>query len=184
MTEFESELRELSAADGSWDAVEQSWSRECREHGEDLDEYAIGSLPVVKDLADTPHQRTRALGLFDTGGRCHAICQANVAVIPGYKEPVLRVRHLLLSPAYDFGDLDGGAYAMALTSVFAGVVKAAFTTLPAKHVHFHLRSPADVSFFGAVAKTLASLPTFETVQMRGAWLYLTLKEMPQIGRGS
>lgn len=183
LTEFEQELRRLSEKDGSWSAVETDWQRECGDHGEDIAEYAIGALPVVRDVAVKGHDRTDALGLFDTNGKCHGICHANLASIPGYRDPVLRVRHLLLSPAYDFGDFDAKHYALALTSMFAGVVGAAFTTHTAKHVRFHLRSPADVAFFSAVANTLSRIPTFESVQMKGAWLYLDLKEMPVQAEG-
>ncbi|WP_147279059.1 hypothetical protein [Paracoccus versutus] len=176
--EFNTNLRALSVADGSWAAVYADWSKHCIRYGESIEDYAVGSLSTIQELAEKNEPKAAAYGLFDSDGNCHAMCHANVANIPGYKHPVLRVRHLLLSPDYDFGEYGAAEYANVLTSIFAGVVAKAFTDLPAKHVKFHLRSPADVAFFNAVAKTLASLPTFDTVQMKGAWLYLDLAEMP------
>ena len=175
---FEKQLRELTTQGGEWDAVESQWADVCQVHGDTLDDYAISSLPVLRETAQTSDASTKAMGLFDDEGRCHAVCFANRAAIKGYAEPVLRIRHLLLAPEYDYGTLNATQYATALTATFAAAVALAFSGLPARHVRFHLRSPADIAFFGAIATTLGNLPLFETVQMRGAWLYLDLKELP------
>lgn len=175
---FEKQLRELTSDGGLWDQVEQQWSEVCESYGDALEEYAISSLPVLRETARTSDASTKAMGLFDEDGRCHAVCFANRASIKGYSEPVLRIRHLLLAPEYDYGTLSASQYATALTSTFAAAVSLAFSGLPAKHVRFHLRSPADVSFFSSIATTLGNLPLFEFVNMRGAWLYLDLKSLP------
>ena len=184
MTQFETQLRELTNTPESWGVLKDDWQRQCEPHGETIDDYAIGAMSTIEDLVLTPAARAKPLGLYDTMGNCHAVCFANIANIPGYREPVLRIRHIVLSPNYDFGALDSSAYEAAITTMFAGVVSRAFGDMRAKHIKFHLRSPADVSFFSAVAKTLASVPVFQTVQMKGAWLYLDLAEIGDLGTGA
>lgn len=175
---FEKQLRELTSEGGEWDEVEKQWAEVCEAHGDVLDDYAISSFPVLRETAQTSDASTKAMGLFDEDGRCHSVCFANRAAIKGYASPVLRIRHLLLAPECDYGTLSASQYATALTATFAAAVALAFSDLPAKHVRFHLRSPADISFFGSIATTLGNLPLFEAVHMQGAWLYLDLKSLP------
>lgn len=180
---FEKQLRELTNDGGGWDEVERQWAEACEAHGDTLDEYAISSLPVLRETARTSDASTKSMGLFDEDGRCHAVCFANRAAIKGYDEPVLRIRHLLLAPEYDYGTFTASQYSVALTATFAAAVALAFSDLPARHVRFHLRSPADIEFFGAITTTLGNLPLFEAVHMRGAWLYLDLKQLPVAATG-
>ncbi|WP_294930481.1 hypothetical protein [uncultured Paracoccus sp.] len=153
-------------------------------HGDEISDYAVSSLGVVEELANEPTKNAKSLGLFDDTGRCHAICHANVTSLPGYEKPVLRIRHLLLAPDYDYGHLDASDYARALTSVFSNVIGLAFGEMKAMHIKFHLRSPGDVSFFGALTDALSKIPTFRAVHMRGAWLYLDLSEDSHFGAGA
>lgn len=45
--------------------------------------------------------------------------------------------------------------------------------MQAKEIKFHLRSPQDYDFFRAVRPSLAKISRFESVEMKGAWLYIT-----------
>lgn len=175
VTMFEREMRFLRHVDGTWAEVETQWRAECQRFGDDLDEWAIDAFPVVRQQASEDHPRARALGLFGDDGDCHAVCFVNLTPLPGYEGPVLRVRHLLVAPRYDLEDSPQEDYGRLLTSVFTAVVGMTYGELAARHVKFHLRSPADVAFFQAVERTLSTLPHFESVKMRGAWLYLSTK---------
>lgn len=184
MENFERNMRELSLSDGSWQQVKEDWGAQCARNGDDLSEYAVSSLSVIDELATNPTNNAKVYGLFSETGLCHAVCHANVANLPGYKKPVLRIRHLLLAPEYDYGDLDASAYAYALTSVFSNVIGLSFNEMKAMHIKFHLRSPGDVNFFSTVTGALSRIPTFRAVHMRGAWLYLDLAEEQIFGTGA
>lgn len=104
-----------------------------------------------------------------------AVCQLNVAFIKGYDNKVLRLRHLLLSPKYDFSDdITVDDYVNILSEIFAGTIHCATDELPAKHVKLHLQSPADRQFFKEIEQHLNKSTTFSSVKMHGAWLYIDL----------
>lgn len=104
-----------------------------------------------------------------------AVCQLNSAWLPGYTEPVMRMRHLTVSPTLDLSDDTGTGYGAALVDVFYEVVNLCMTEsdMAAKHIKFHLPSPADRTFFAAVGRELHSKNVFASVEARGAWLYIS-----------
>ena len=106
-------------------------------------------------------------------GTFDAVCQANATFLPGYKGKVLRVRHMLLSPHFDFGEYPIEQYVQVLSRMFARTVHLAKSDLPSEHVKFHLRSPADRQFFEATLDAFTDTNLFDAVAIRGSWLYLT-----------
>lgn len=167
------ELQKLQVSDGSWSSFCDDWRQQCECHDEAFDEYAPGSFSVLEELANN---NERKAGVFATkiDGSFVSCFQVNVARLPKFDGPVMRVRHLVLAPDYDFGDLSIDQYALALTSSFTAVLELASqdVSMKAKHVKFHLRSPADRSFFAFLQQQLNESSHFETVQMSGSWLYI------------
>ncbi len=162
----------LRQNDGTWDAFRADWEAQCATYEEDFSTYAEGTFSVVKGLLDTEGE---AAGLYAVKvDDVHvSMCQLNKASIPGYSSPVLRVRFMTLSPEYDFGDKSVEDYASILVATFATVLALSNKTMQAKHIKFHLRSPADRQFFAMLGKGLNETNVFHSVQVRGAWLYVT-----------
>ncbi len=167
-------LQHLRREDGSWDGLVRQWTDECAEFDEDFDEYALGAIDVLESLIeeDLPASRARVVSLIDDG-RHRLVCQANRADIKGYDGKVLRIRHIVLSPRFDFGSVDVAEYALVLTSLFAHVLKLSDVDMKAPHIKFHLRSPADRQFFAMLSQHLGAGNHFRHIAMRGSWLYIT-----------
>ncbi|WP_439605455.1 hypothetical protein [Shinella sp.] len=165
-------ITRLLKNDGTWEAFRADWEAQCAAYDEDFSTYAEGTFAVVKDLVETEGE---AAGLFAVKvDNAHvSMCQLNKASIPGYTSPVLRVRFMTLSPDYDFGDKSVEDYASILVATFATVLAVSNTVMEAKHIKFHLRSPADRQFFAMLGKGLNEEDMFHSVQVRGAWLYVT-----------
>lgn len=166
-------LVQLRSSDGSWQALVGAWTAECLAFDEEFEQYASASIPVLETLAGTDERHAGVFALADETGRYHAVLQANSTFLPGYDGKVLRVRHLLASPAYDFGEFSISEYSGILSKVLARVVSLSETGYPSPHIKMHLRSPADVSFFENVGDFLGNSGLFTSVKIRGAWLYLT-----------
>lgn len=169
------QLAKLRASDGSWNEFEADWKAQCETFGEDFSQYAIGSIPVLKEVAADDRDDVGIYALRSEEGGFAAVAQVNSTLLPGYDGKVLRVRHMLLSPTLDYGELLLETYSSVLSRMFAQTVNLAFRSMPAEHVKFHLRSPADRQFFSTVLETLKEFDIFSSVAMRGSWLYLSLK---------
>jgi len=166
-------LVQVRSSDGSWQALVGAWTAECLAFDEEFEQYASASIPVLESLAGTDERHAGVFALADETGRYHAALQANSTLLPGYDGRVLRVRHLLASPAYDFGEFSLDEYSNILSKVFARVVRLSEERYPSPHIKMHLRSPADIAFFGLVGDFLGNSGLFTSVEIRGAWLYLT-----------
>lgn len=165
-------ITKLLHSDGTWDAFRDDWESQCAAYDEDFATYAEGTFAVVKTLLDTEGE---AAGLYAVkiDNRHVSMCQLNRASLPGYSSPVLRVRFMTLSPEYDYGDKSVEDYAAILVATFATVLALSNGTMEAKHIKFHLRSPADRQFFAMLGNGLTEANVFHSVQVRGAWLYVT-----------
>lgn len=169
------ELVRLDLSDGTWDAFEQNWREICEGLGEDFDEYAMSSYTTLKDECDDENT-DKDSGVFALKAKdniFHAACFLNCTQLKGYTGKVLRVRHLILSPYYDFSDLSEGEYSDIFSQCFHGVMKASNNELEAKHIKIHYRSPYDRTFFSAFALALKSSQSIANIESKGMWLYLT-----------
>lgn len=163
----------LSDDDGSWSDLKTAWRAQCDEFGEDFSAYAQGVFSVLDPLAADGHPRAGIFSLKEPSGYI-AFCQINRTPLPGYDGPVLRVRFITLAPEYDFGDLPLEAYSKVLVGLFYDVVKLSISDdMRARHIKFHLASPADRQFFAAIGSHLNEEGLFETVRVQGGWLYVT-----------
>lgn len=168
-------LKQLSVQDGSWQAVLDAWKKQCDGYGQDFDEFAVATIGVLAPLADVGHPKAEVYG-FHVGDDCWVICEANHTMLPGYDGYVLRVRNMTFAPRFDFEDLGVDAYGKALTGLFGGILALSHAVRKAPHIKFHLRSPADRTFFQALTEPLLQIPLFDTAEVKGAWLYVTKKQ--------
>lgn len=168
------EIVRLKHDDGSWAAFRTDWEAQCSAFDEDFNSFAEGTFAVVSDLLNESGDSAGLFAVKDDD-RHVSMCQLNRASIPGYSSPVLRVRFMTLSPEFDFGDKTIEDYSSVLVATFAAVLALSNTAMEAKHVKFHLRSPADRQFFALLGKGLNDSNMFHSVHVRGAWLYVTKK---------
>lgn len=101
-------LVRMNKSNGTWQRLESQWREQCTKYNEDFDVYAEASLGTLRDECDdgNPDGDTGVFSLLDQNGENHAVCFLNRAAIPGWAGVVLRVRHLVLSPYYDFEALE------------------------------------------------------------------------------
>lgn len=169
------EFKRISRENGLWGNLWAEWDKICTSFDENFQEFAPSSLTVLQPLAENPQTESAGVFALIDQGSILAVCQLNVAFIKGYDNKVLRLRHLLLSPEYDFSDnVTVESYVQILSEMFAGTVHCANSELPAKHVKLHLQSPADRQFFKEIEQHLNVSATFSAVKMHGAWLYIDL----------
>ena len=172
-------MAQLTTADGSWAAMSDQWGQQCADFEEDFGGYALDALPVLRDLAAKPTPAAGVFALRRGGQEFEALCQANSTFLPGYTGKVLRVRHMLLAPRFDFGEYPIEDYVSVLSAMFARSVYLAKSALPSDHIKFHLRSPADRQFFEAGLGIIQEHSEFDSVKIRGAWLYMTWNRAAQ-----
>ena len=162
----------VCAKDGTWAALRADWHQQCAVFGEDLDNYAVGAFSILEPLAMDGHPKAEVYALHN-GQDYDAVCQVNRTRLPDYDGHVLRVRFMTFAPKYDFGILSVDDYAKLLVNLFFGVLDLSLRKLSARHLKFHLRSPADSQFFAALRAPLTKHKAFELVEVRGMWLYVT-----------
>lgn len=168
-------IKMLSTQDGSWLSLLAAWKAQCESYGQDFEEFAPATFGVLNPLATDGHPKAEVYGFF-VGDQCWVVCEVNHTMLPGYDGYVLRVRNMTFAPRFDFEDLGVDSYGKALTGLFGGVLALSHHVRKAPHIKFHLRSPADRTFFQALTEPLLEIPSFDTVEVKGAWLYVTKKQ--------
>lgn len=168
-------LVQLLGSNGTYDRMKTGWREQCLAAGELFEDYAQGTFLVLDQLAANPERRAGIYGVQRGDDLPEIICQANCTPLPGHPEPVLRIRMVTMSPALDFGTASDttNRYIENLVDLFFGIIELSQGDMEAKEIKFHLRSPEDFSFFRAVRGQLAKISRFESVEMHGAWLYVT-----------
>lgn len=159
-----------------WEKLSSDWKAQTESLGEEFDEdYQLQPdlfLPLIG-------RNDKKAGLYAIQDNDHyeSICQINVAGIPSYTKPVMRVRHITFAPRIDLASDEAiEAYSNALVETFYSVVKLSDEdgAMKAGHIHFHLPSPADRQFFTFMGQKFKDRELFADVASKGAWLYITL----------
>lgn len=168
-------MKRLSHEDGSWSELLENWTRECHEFDEDFVSYMPTTVPMLAEQIETcaNDKWSGVYAIQDAQGAYEAICFLNGAFIPKFTGRVLRVRHLILAPKYDFGDYSEDEYARLLSIIFERVLTESDSNLPCPHVKVHFRSPADVAIFRKFAEKLDQFGHFSSVKMVGSWLFVS-----------
>ena len=163
------ELMRLQVTDNTWTQLEFDWTAQCQQIGDDPENYAPSSMAIIRSMAstDTPDEWAVAL---KSGERFMAIASAVRTVQKGFTGKVLRIREVTVCPLLDYGNLSENDYVDTLIGLLNGAVKLSESSLRAKNLNMHLRSPADAVFFRAVGNTLDSQGVFEETATHGAWL--------------
>jgi hypothetical protein len=93
--------------------------------------------------------------------------------IPGYSDKILRIRHILMSPSYEYGEKTVEDYGRVLSGIVLEAVKLTDGDYRSQHIKLHMRSIADRQFFQFFADS-AALPsaTGISIQVKGSWLHI------------
>ncbi len=171
-------MKRLLHSDGSRGELLDNWRHQCHEFDEDFETFTPATIPSLGEQIEVCANE-RWSGVYaveNEKGEVDAVCFLNGAFIPKFTGRVLRVRHLILAPKYDFGDYSQEQYASLLSNVFESVLKMSDSQLPCSHVKVHFRSPADVALFRDFAPNLNEGSHFSSVKMVGSWLFVTKRE--------
>ena len=157
-----------------WNKLILQWEDECSHYGENYSDFATASLPVLEHLAYSAPLRDASVYGLVQDDKYQVVCQANSTFLPGYQGKVLRVRHIGLSPRFEFSEtVDLQDYTTSLIGVFTGALEVAQQDMPADHIKFHLKSPAERAFGNAFTDALEDHDAFTSVAMKGSWIYLS-----------
>jgi hypothetical protein len=169
----------LETKDGTWDSFKSDWESQCVEVEEDFSDFMPQALAVLSDIASkktpsTALSTSAVIGIRHlTTGKFWAVAMLNRVIgLPSVAEPVLRVRHLIVSPLLDYGEAPMQAYPDVLVGAVSGILQISESIMSARLIHIHLRSPEDVLFFRALGGGLAMSPQFDKIEAKGAWLYV------------
>ncbi|OJY34660.1 MAG: hypothetical protein BGP11_08580 [Rhodobacterales bacterium 65-51] len=168
------EFLRVSSENRLWNGLIADWEDQCREFSEDLGEYAMASLPVLESLASETQRKNAGVFALRSDRGYEGICQLNVTPLPGYNGPVLRVRHIVHAPRYDFDNTLGvDEYGQVLTGTLLGVFRTSNGEMKAQHIKFHFKSPAEQMFFTRLKDALSEKEVFSSIELKGSWLYIT-----------
>ena len=172
-------VQSLLTMDDTWQAMQADWRAQCEKVGEPFDDYAPDVTSILARIADGQTEQTAltksSICAFreEIDGPHWAIAMLNwVRHMPGVKGSVLRVRHLTVSPLLDFGEEPVEKYAEVLIGAVSGVIHLSNGIFKAPNLRFHLRSPEDINFFRALGTALEGGSIIDSVEIRGAWLYM------------
>ena len=167
------ELVRVSRENGLWQKLLKEWNAQCEAFDENLDDYAVSSMAVIRPLAEATQTPNAGVYALTENDSFTGLCQLNVAFIPGYQDKVLRVRHIVHSPRFDFDDsVSIEDYTKFLSGLLVGVFHISNNEMRAPNIKFHFKSPAERLFFDKMKSAVKDSGIADTVEMRGAWLYI------------
>lgn len=164
----------IGEAEHTWASFTDDWTKACAEYDEEFEDYASSIISVLKPICGNLERRAGVFAVFDEGAY-HGICQLNCTTLPGYTSPVLRMRHLTISPHYDLGTREISEYAVLMVETVIGIWRLSedeTSDFHAKHIKFHMKSPADKNLFLTIGQTLGETERMDS-KMYGGWLELT-----------
>lgn len=172
-------LESCSADNNVWNHVKSCWREQCDEHEEEFDLYARASMSVLDELALSPSKSAKVYVLSkESNGKEEplVIFQANSTFLPGFDGKVLRIRHMILSPKYDYGDIEAAGYKAILVETFAQATALGKGELASRHVKFHFKTPSDLYFFREMRPSLEKESEFKDVKAYGAWISFSFSD--------
>ncbi|QPM89398.1 hypothetical protein [Pseudooceanicola algae] len=168
------EALKASTSDPTWSELMTAWEQECSDYEENLADYASASLPILDELARGTPTLNAATYVLKVAGAPKAAFQANRTFLPGYTGKVLRIRHIVTSPKFDFDNtIDYDEYIDVMVGVFSAALDLAYGELASDHIKFHLKSPVERTFGHNFTDALRGDGAFKIADIRGSWIYLS-----------
>lgn len=164
----------VSSENGLWQQILDQWRSQAEGFDDDFESYESGALSIIRPLAEGPQAKNVAIYGLEIDGAYAAIAQLNTALLPKTTGVTLRVRMMLLSPEFDQGSHSIDEYGDLMGHILSNTILVAKNEMKADHVKFHLRSPADRTFFTTMGISLGNQNVFTAVHTTGSWLYITL----------
>lgn len=169
-----SEFLRVSTENGLWKELVNDWDEQCQSFSESLDDYATASIPVLGALAGEPQRKYAGVYAIRDENGFAGVCQLNSTLLPKYNGMVLRVRHIVHAPRFDFEDnLTVDEYSTVLAELLVGVYTVSNSEMQAPHIKFHFKSPAERTYFDQLKNVMQEKTTFSSIQLQGSWLYIT-----------
>ena len=165
--------------DHTWARMTGEWQKQCHKYGEDFSYYIDATMSVLEKECES------CLGNTDTGvfaikfedNNYAAIFWGNLTRQAGYEGKVFRVRDLILSPKFDFGEYNDEQYAKLLSHILSQIFYYSCDKLPSKHIKIHFRSRGDIAILKNYVKYLEEQKVFQGVRCRGAWIDIEKKSV-------
>lgn len=163
----------VSTENGYWPELIRQWEADCESYSETLEDYATASIPTLRPLAEQAQTHSSGVYALKSDDSFLGLCQLNTALLPGYDGRVLRVRHIVHSPKFDFDtNLTIDDYAAFLAGVLVGVFEVSDNEMLAPHIKFHFKSPAEKTFFAQLQTAIKKIKGVDEVALKGSWLYI------------
>ena len=162
----------ITKSDDTLSQLDEDWSQQCQEVGEDFDGFAPSAMGPIRTFAEIEDDKEWAIAIAHEGRFMAAACAIRT-MQKGFAGWVLRIREVTVCPLLDYGNLDENAYIDTLIAILNGAIKLSESDLKADHIKLHLRSPADAVFFRAFGNTLDSKGVFAATEAHGAWLTIS-----------
>ena len=162
----------ITESGGTLERLENDWTAQCEEIGENLDGFAPSAMQPIRAFAKAENDKEWAIGIENDGRFMAAACAIR-AMQKGFSGWVLRIREVTVCPLLDYGNLDENVYIDTLIAILNAAIKLSESDLKADHIKLHLRSPADAVFFRAFGNTLDSKGVFAASEAHGAWLTIS-----------
>lgn len=172
------QLVPLTEIDRSWSKLKAQWRDQSTLLQEDFSTFAIGTFAALDPLALKDSKESGLFGLHD-GSNFMAICQVSRLLVKGRAAPLLRARFITMAPKFDLGESGLNEYAHVLVQLFSAVVWLARGALPASHIRFHLKSPADARYFSGLQTSSLEENPFRKFIIRGSWIECSLRTITQ-----
>lgn len=167
-------LVRLTQGDGSWSRLEDAWTTECQDLGEDYADFAGHTIKHAREIASEtmPDRNYGIFGLEERAGAIDGIMHINRAMLPKTAGYTLRVLWILLAPRYDFGDVSAADFAHVATDIVMGAIDLACSAgMPCKHIKIHLGGAVDRAIFTGVASGVTG-SAYAEMSVRGSWLHI------------
>jgi hypothetical protein len=165
-------LVRLTKADGTWGQVYSDWGQQCVEFGESIDDYATPTIDhALKIAGESQNDPKYGIYAFEENGQNHAILHLNQARLPSTSGTTLRAVWILLSPRYDFAEIDPLDLANIAAGIITGVVELARSPdVVCQHMKVHIGNAFDRRVFTTATHILARAGV-GVLQVRGNWLH-------------
>jgi len=171
-------LLRATAENGLYATVEDEWSRQCVDFGEDFQEYATPSMTHAREIIYDRPCLTYGIYVLRRADHHDCLAHCNVARLPATTGVTLRTVWALLAPRFDFQDPNQDELADIAADLVTETLRLAEggnePGMAADHVKIHFNGTADRRYFAGAAHVLQRAGTLRDVAIRGNWLHMSI----------